>query len=74
MRPVVVESNGENSMTDPRDPKRQKFLCSWGLNAKYLQLANGVTELVFQLQFLIVPGKSKIVRKAQNGGVLRRAE
>lgn len=68
VRPDNIGSNGDRNQ-DPRDPKRQKLLCSYrGIDAKYTQLANGVTELAFQLRFLRAPAMSKIVRKAQNGG------
>ena len=69
VRPDLVGSNESNTL-DPRNPKRQKLLCSYrGLDVKFIQLANGVTELGFQVRFLRVPAMSQIVRKAQNGGI-----
>ena len=68
-RPDDIGSNGCTTI-DPRNPKRQKLLCSYrGVDCKFIQLQNGVTQLAFQLRFLRVPAKSKIVRKAMNGGI-----
>ena len=57
VRPDRVGSTGDNGI-DAREPKRQKLLCSYrGIDAKYMQLANGVTELAFQVRFLRVPAQ-----------------